>query len=344
MEDRKSLEQQTDCLSVEITTRCNSSCSHCFVRARKERRKNLPLGQAKSFIQEAYKAGYRLLHVTGGEPLLSKDLIPLLDHAFGIGYETAFVNTNGTLLTCEMAGTLARFRKLSLSVSLQGLRQLHDRMRGKGSHDLALRGIDNALTAGLPVHIFTTVGRSLLPDLARFAGQLFSDFPDIRRLTLIQLIRVQNDAFDLSEELLSPDDFLGLVRIASLLNLYGLNVDMLNNPLAVAASKVLGMPLLSSSPSLYQPGNLMIAADQRLTIAHSTPERLGVYEPGMLATTINSHAYCNAISSGRWMCQECSYVRLCSTEGLIKPSEQDKDMFSDVPYCRRVLAKASSYG
>ena len=49
-------------------------------------------------------------------------------------------------------------------------------IRGKGSYDRALKGIDNALNAGLPVHIFTTVGRSLIPDLPRFAEQAFRNF------------------------------------------------------------------------------------------------------------------------------------------------------------------------
>jgi len=344
MEHREPLRPQNDCLSVEVTTHCNSSCSHCFVRARGGRRASLSLDLVRTLLQEGYEAGYRHLHVTGGEPLMWDSLVRMLDHAFTLGYQTVFLNTNGTLLTRDTSRKLATYSGLAISVSIQGPPPFHDVIRGKGSYNRALRGIDNALAAGLPVHIFTTVGRSLLPDVPRFAGQLFSDFPAIKKLTLIQLVRVQNDVFDLSKELLAPDDFLALVRIACLLALSGLNVDILNNPLAATASKVLRMPWLSSSPPLYHHGNVMITADRRITIAHSTTEHLGFYEQGALARIINSHAYCDAISSCQLLCHDCSYGEVCGSNELMRPSEWDKDMFPEIPFCRRVLAKASSYG
>ena len=124
-------------------------------------------------VREGYEAGYRRLHLTGGEPLLWEGLMDILDYAFALGYETAFLNTNGTLLTPEISHRLASYNGLSLSVSLQGPRRQHDRIRGKGTYDRALKGIENALNAGLPIHIFTTVSRRLIPDLPRFAEYLF---------------------------------------------------------------------------------------------------------------------------------------------------------------------------
>ena len=112
------------------------------------------------------------------------------------------------------------------------------------------------------------------------------------------------DVFDLSKEVLSPDDFLRLVRIISLLNLYGLNVDLLNNPLAVVASRVLKMPWVPLSPPLYRPGSLMITAEKRITLAHSTTDDFGIYEPGILPKIINSEDYCCAVSQDRLICQK----------------------------------------
>lgn len=344
MEDRTFLRPRSDCLSVEVTTHCNSSCSHCFVRARGPRRSTLALDLAQTLVREGYEAGYRHLHITGGEPLLWGGLPRILDCAFALGYQTAFLNTNGTLLTGEFSRQLAAYSGLAISVSLQGPRRLHDRIRGGGSYDRALKGVENAMSAGLPVYIFTTVGRSLIPDLPRFAEETFIAFPDMKQLTFIQLIRVPGDVFDLSKEVLPPDDFLRLVRMASLLNLYGLNVALLNNPLAPVASKVLGMPRVPSSPPLYRPGSAMITAEKRITLAHSTTDDFGTYEPGTLSKIMNSVDYCHAVSEDRLICPNCVYSSLCSMEGMVKPSEWYRDMFPQVPYCRRVLAKASSYG
>ena len=88
----------SDFLSLEVTTRCNSTCSHCFVRARTPQRSSLPPDLVKGILHEGYETGYRHLHLTGGEPLLWKGLMDILERAFGMGYETAFLNTNGTVL------------------------------------------------------------------------------------------------------------------------------------------------------------------------------------------------------------------------------------------------------
>jgi MoaA/NifB/PqqE/SkfB family radical SAM enzyme len=344
MGNRGSLWTQCDRLSIEVTTHCNSSCSHCFVRARGPLRSSLAPELAKTMVREGYEAGYRRLHLTGGEPLLWEGLMDILDYAFDLGYEAALFNTNGTLLTPKASRRLAGFNGLGLSVSLQGPRHQHDRFRGKGSYDRAQKGINQALNAGLPVHIFTTVVKSMIPDLPRFAEQVFGAYPAIEQLTFIQLIRVPEDVFDLSKEVLSPDDFLRLVRMVSLLNLYGLKVDLLNNPLAGVASKVLKMPWVSPSPPLYQPGSVMITAELRITLAHSTTNHFGIYKPGILPKIISSDDYCCAVSQDRIICRKCVYSHLCSKGGMLRPSEWYRDMFPDVPYCQRVLAMASSYG
>lgn len=335
---------QCDRLSIEVTTRCNSSCSHCFVRARGRRKSSLAPDIVQTMVHEGYEAGYRHLHITGGEPLLWDGLLGVFDYAFALGYQVAILNTNGTLLTSEVSRKLAGYSGLTVSVSLQGPRRRHDLIRGQGSYDRARKGIENTLNAGLPIRIFTTVGRSMIPDLPHFAEWVFGTYPGIERLTLIQLIRVPGDVFDLSKEVLNPEDFLRLVRIISLLNLYGLNVDLLNNPLAVVASRVLNMPWVPLSPPLYRPGSLMITADLRITLAHSTTNHFGIYKPGILPKIINSEDYRCTVSQDRTICRNCVYSRLCSQEGMLRPSEWSRDMFQQVPYCKRVLAKASSYG
>lgn len=344
MENRSPLWTPCNRLSVEVTTECNSACLHCFVRARGPRKASLSPDLVHAMVREGYEAGYRQLHVTGGEPLLWNGLVDILEYAFALGYQAAFLNTNGTLLTDKTSRKLAACSGLAISVSLQGPGRHHDDIRGKGSYNRALKGIENAIDAGIPVYIFTTVGRNLMPDLPSFAENLFMTIPGIEQLTLIQLIRVPEDVFDMSEDVLSPEDFIRLVRMISLLNLYGLKIDLLNNPLAAVASKVLGLPWVTLSPPLYRPGSVMITADLRVTLAHSTLENFGAYQPGILQKIISSDSYRRAVSQDRSFCQNCIYINLCRKEGMMRPSEWFRDMFPQVPYCTRVLAKASSYG
>jgi len=303
---------------------------------------NLPLRLVRTLLQEGYEAGYRRLHITGGEPLLWKGLLEILDHAYGIGYEAAILNTNGTILGKDMARSLSGYAGLTASVSLHGPRFLHDRFRGTGSYKRAVKGIEAALSAGVDTHIFNTVTRSLLPDLPRFADGLFQSFPGIKQLTFIQLIRVPDDWFDLSEELLTPEDFIDLVKVSSLLNLHGLKINLLSNPLATVVSRMIGMPWVPPSPPLYLEGSVIVLADRRVALAHSATESFGRYQAGNLRTILDSDKYRRAVLPDRSTCPACMHLRDCAEAGMVRPSEWCRDMQPDIPYCRRVLARATS--
>ena len=142
-----------DCLSIEVTTRCNGKCRHCFAQAGVSTYVSLAPDVAKNIISEGYHTDYRQLHITGGEPLLWDGLFETLDYAFNIGYQKITMNTNGRCLTGKTAQRLAAYKGLSISVSLEGPQELHDRIRGDGSYRQAVRGIDRALDASIDLHV-----------------------------------------------------------------------------------------------------------------------------------------------------------------------------------------------
>lgn len=328
----------SELLSIEVTTRCNSACGHCFVRAGKTDAVDLTDDLAKSVVSEGRKLGYNNIHFTGGEPLLWEPLLRAVDYALALGYESVFINTNGTLLDRETAGRLAgRGKKLSISISLQGPERLHDAVRGAGSYAVAVRGIEAALDAGLAATVFTTVGMGLVPDLPRFAEFLFSSYPAVRELALIQLVRVHGDVFDLSADLLTPEYFVALVRIVALLNIYGFRVSVLQNPLAVAVARAITMPWVPPAPHLHRAGGVIVMADRSITLAHSTREPLGTYRPGALVEVLASPAYRAAVSADDTTCGACPHFALCRAGGMVRPSERFRDMNEDMPFCKRVM-------
>jgi len=324
-------------LSIEVTTNCNSMCPHCFARTGISEHVSLPLDLARAISAEGYAAGYRRLHVTGGEPLLWTGLFDLLDDAFLTGYETVFLNTNGTQLTGEVSRRLAEYGGLAISVSLQGSQSLHDHVRGAGSYEQTMRGIEKALDAGIGLIIFTTTGRSLLSELAGFVDETYKRFPDILSLTVIQLIRVRNDTVDLSEELLTPEDFIRLVRTAALLNLYGNRTDVLYAPLANLAAKLMDMPWIPRSQPLYTEGSLMVRANRDITLSHAVRDDFFRFEPGVIRNVLASGAYRKAVEPDTTTCPSCKFAELCPANGLLRPAGWFMDMTPQVPYCRRVL-------
>jgi MoaA/NifB/PqqE/SkfB family radical SAM enzyme len=328
-------------LSIEVTTRCNSECTYCFARAGISRNSSLSIDLVKDIISEGFDLSFRHLHITGGEPFLWEGLIDVLEYAFVLGYESVFLNTNGMLLTKGLAKRLRSFDDLSLSISLQVNRGTHDNMRGRGSYALALKGIDLSLESGLKLLIFTTVCKSVLSELPEYTYDIFQRFPDIQHISLIQLIRVANDVFDLSKELLEPEDFLELVQMVSLFNLCGLRTDILNNPLAGVTSYLLGLPWMSRSRPLHDLGNIFIMANGDISSSHSSRNPFGKYQKGMIQKILSSNMYRRAMSPNVSTCSLCPYVGLCRDGGMDWPSESFRDMHSDTPYCKRVLDLAS---
>lgn len=327
-----------DNLSIELTTCCNSECTHCFARAGRAEKISLTPKLTSAICAEGYATGYRHLHLTGGEPLLWKGLFDLLDEVFGRGYHSLFLNTNGMLLTDDVVRRLARYPRLALSVSLQGPEDIHDSMRGTGSHRRACQGIARALSAGLKLTIFTAIGKTLLAQLSGFVADVYDQFHGIERLTLIQMFGVNGDDGGLSRELLDPKDFLRLVGTVSALNLYGLTVDVLYDPLVNVAADMLQLPFVPQSHPLRRSGKLIVRANRDMTLAHSTGERFGQYAPGMIGDVLADNRYREAVEPDAITCPTCRYVDLCRRNGMRQPSAAVMDMQSEVPYCQRVLA------
>ena len=329
-------------LAIEVATRCNSSCLHCFACSDIYRHASLPVDLVKEIIAEGYDAGYRHLHITGGEPLLWEGLFDTLDYGFGAGYKTIFINTNGTLITEEISKRLADYAGFSMSISLDGPEHLHDRIRSKGSHRRTMLGIEQAVKAGNGVMIFTTVTKSLLPVLPHFVDDLYNQFPTIDRITLIQLIRITNGSFPLSEELLEPEDFIRLVRTVALFNIGGLRIIVKKNPLATVVSRMMKMPGIPQVPPLYQEGCMIIMANKHIGMVHSNRISFGNYRAGMIKKVLGSDAYRSAVAPDEATCPSCRYARLCKENGMIRPPHGYGDLNSDNPFCRRVIERVES--
>jgi MoaA/NifB/PqqE/SkfB family radical SAM enzyme len=298
---------------------------------------SLPFDVVRNIITEGYHADYRRLHITGGEPLLWESLFEALDHALDTGYQKITLNTNGSLLSRHAARKLAAYDELSISISLEGPEVLHDRTRGAGSYRQAVRGIENALEADMDLAIFSVAGKSLLEILLYFAHTVYETFPGIQYLTLIQLITTSRPGFDLQHELLTPEDFLELVQTVCILNLCGLHTRLKNSPLARLVSRQIGIPWVPPTYPLHRPGSLIVMADGNINLSHSGRKGLGKYAPGMIQSVLSSEEYRQAVAPDAITCPTCRHRKICIQYGMQRPSEANKDLHPEVPYCKRVL-------
>lgn len=205
-------------LQWHITHRCNLRCSHCYQDdySAFSSRKSLEavLNQYSRLLEEYGFKGY--LNITGGEPLAHPDLFWLLEEAGNRGITTA-VLTNGTLIGRREAAELKRLDVDYVQVSLDGLRETHDKIRGEGSFDLAIRGIRELKAQGIYVTVAFTAQRENYKELRRladFCNNLGADKLWFDRV----VIPKDEDKNNLS---LSSKEYSALCRKASRLNRQG---------------------------------------------------------------------------------------------------------------------------
>ena len=157
---------------LHVTDRCNLACRHCLVSSSPQREDGVSADALRGFIRQGCDLGADTVYLTGGEPLLRRE-VPELLREIVVGFAaTAVVMTNGTRLDEELAGRLAELprERLYLQVSLDGSSaELNDALRSRGSFDGAVRGITHAVAAGLNVTIATVVLKRNLSDLTQIA-------------------------------------------------------------------------------------------------------------------------------------------------------------------------------
>ena len=176
-------------------TLCNIECTHCFVSSSPTNRSHamLSLRDVERRLDEARSLGVREYYFTGGEPFLNRDMIPILAATLKQG--PASVLTNGMLLTPQVCADLralidASEYSLDLRVSLDGFdRESHDRVRGTGSWDRAMRGLQNLAAVEINPVITVTAIRSA-EDRARFLERIRSWGFTKPRLKVLPLFRV----------------------------------------------------------------------------------------------------------------------------------------------------------
>jgi len=142
-----------------VTQKCNLSCRHCYADTLESSDPDLSFKEGKKLIDDLSAFGCPVILFSGGEPLLRPDLPELAAYAVSKGLR-AVISTNGTLIDKKTAAKLKNTGLSYVGISIDGLREVHDRFRGRsGAFDDAMNGIRVCMNAGLKVGLRFTVCR-----------------------------------------------------------------------------------------------------------------------------------------------------------------------------------------
>lgn len=136
--------------NIDLTYRCNNSCLHCWLTLPSNsprKQEELTFDEIRRIVDEARAMGCQRWNISGGEPLLREDFKELFDYLTrkAISYS---LNTNGTLITPEIAQLLTR--KGTKMIALYGATaEVYDHIaRHPGGFEKLMRGFQYLKEAG----------------------------------------------------------------------------------------------------------------------------------------------------------------------------------------------------
>jgi heme b synthase len=154
-------------IAWEVTRSCNLNCVHCRASSRfGPYDQELDTGEAHEVLDQIREVGTPIIILTGGEPLLRKDIFELAAYGTQRGLRMV-MGSNGTLITAGVARRIEQAGIKRVSISLDGAtRESHDAFRKvDGAFDGAMKGISNLRDQGLEFQINTTITRRNLSEL-----------------------------------------------------------------------------------------------------------------------------------------------------------------------------------
>lgn len=151
----------------EIESRCHLDCEHCWADTTDEM--DGPSLEAKlETADEIASEGAEVVSFSGGEPLLSPDLEPLVERLKDGGTRVELL-TNGELVPNNIGWLSSHLDGCDeVQVSIDGPPEVHERQRPGSSFDRLLRGVQLLRDEGIPVRAnftATPINLETLPDV-----------------------------------------------------------------------------------------------------------------------------------------------------------------------------------
>lgn len=212
-----------------LTEKCNLRCRHCYQEGRCADEMSLPeikevIVEVSDMIKawsETYKVDFsRSMNITGGEPLLRRDLFEILGQVKRHGFD-AYLLTNGTLVGKEDAKKLVDLGINGVQVSIEGCEEVHDEIRGRGSFTASVAGIENLIDAGLTVTLNVTLSNLNASSMTKVIA--CGTHVGARRIGFSRLVP-SGSGFSLLSQMMSPQQVKELYTSLFSLELNGLEI------------------------------------------------------------------------------------------------------------------------
>ncbi len=160
-------------ISWNLTRRCNLRCPHCYMEGGKKADNELTTDECLALVSEMELLGTEMLILTGGEPLLRKDVYDVARTASDRGLWVV-MGTNGVLVDDRVARKMVECGVKGVAISIDSIEpDKHNSFRGgPNAWEHSVKALDVCRANGLQTVVQTTVmemNKDEIPRLLDFA-------------------------------------------------------------------------------------------------------------------------------------------------------------------------------
>ena len=211
----------------ELTLACDLKCQHCGSRAGKRRSEELTTDECLDLVRQLASMGTREVTLIGGEAYLRRDWLRIIREIRDQGMDCT-VQSGGLHLTEERIKAAVDSGLQALGVSIDGLRELHDKLRGvKGSFDAAFKAVRTVKKYGITASVNTQITSLVIPQLRELMNRFIEAGA---KNWQVQLTVAMGRAADHPELLLQPYELLELMPLLAELYEEGADRGLLLQP------------------------------------------------------------------------------------------------------------------
>ncbi|MDQ3802610.1 MAG: GDL motif peptide-associated radical SAM/SPASM maturase [Acidobacteriota bacterium] len=211
----------------EITLACDLKCQHCGSRAGRRRPRELSTDECLDLVRQFARLGTREVTLIGGEAYLRRDWLVIVREIRAQGMDCT-LQSGGLHLTEERIRQAAEAGLQAAGISIDGLGEAHDRLRGvRGSFDAALKALRLVSRYGLTASVNTQITSLTIPQLREMMNLFIESGA---KNWQIQLTVAMGRAADHPELLLQPYELLDLMPLLAELYQEGIDRGLLMQP------------------------------------------------------------------------------------------------------------------
>jgi MoaA/NifB/PqqE/SkfB family radical SAM enzyme len=142
-----------------ITTKCNMNCKHCSFKNNSHlMNKELSWFEIKKIIDNIIQLKPESVRITGGEPFMRRDLFDIISELKSNSIDISIIS-NGLAINDSRITNIQKFKINEISISLDGIEKIHDKIRKKGTFKIVLQNIKNSIINGISVNVITTLNK-----------------------------------------------------------------------------------------------------------------------------------------------------------------------------------------